>query len=64
MYSDYSMIVYDLDIETNPYTVNSGFSGLKLLESKTYTDVVGNSKQLLVMETQSPRYISNIVIDR
>lgn len=64
VYSDFSMIVYDLDIETNPYTMNSGFSGLKLLESKIYTDVTGNSKQLLVMETQSPRYISNIVIDR
>ena len=64
VYSDFSMIIYTLNIETVPYSVQSGLGGLKLIESKLYTDVTGANKQLLVLETQSPRYISNVVIDR
>ena len=64
IYSDFSMIIYTLNIETEPYSVQSGLGGLKLVESKIYTDTTGASKQLLVLETQSPRYISNVVIDR
>lgn len=64
VYSDFSMIVYELNIETLPYSVQSGFEGLKLIESKIYTDITGMNKQLLVLETQNPRYISNVVIDR
>ena len=64
VYSDFSMIIYTLNIETVPYSVQSGLGGLKLIESKLYTDITGTSKQLLVLETQSPRYISNVVIDR
>lgn len=64
IYSDFSMIIYTLNIETVPYSIQSGLGGLKLVESKLYTDVTGTNKQLLVLETQSPRYISNVVIDR
>ena len=64
VYSDFSKIIYTLNIETRPYSVQSGLGGLKLIESKLYTDIKGANKQLLVLETQSPRYISNVVIDR
>ena len=64
VYTDFSMIIYTLNIETVPYSVQSGLGGVKLIESKLYTDIKGVNKQLLVLETQSPRYISNVVIDR
>jgi len=64
IFSDHSKIIYDLSIETVPYSVQSAFEGVKLIDSKIYTDINNNNKQLLVLETQSPRYISNVVIDR
>lgn len=64
IYSDFSVLVYDLSVETEPYTTQSAFSGLKLIESRPYIDINNKRKQLLTLETQSPRYISNVVIDK
>lgn len=64
VYSDYSKIVYKLNIETEPYSVQSAFNGVKLIDSKLFTNKSNVNKQLLVLETQSPRYVSNIIIDR
>ena len=64
VFSNHCKIVYDLSVETVPYSVQSAFEGVKLIDSKIYTDINNNNKQLLVLETQSPRYISNVVIDR
>lgn len=62
-YSDFSKLVYNIDIETDPYTISSGFGDIKLVDSKPYIDLVGNNKQLIVLETQNPRYISTVAID-
>ena len=55
---------YNIDIETVPYTVESGFDGAKLIDSKLFTDVEGKDRQLLVIETQNPRYVTNVIVDR
>jgi hypothetical protein len=63
-YSNFMTAVYNINIETEPYSVQSGFDGAKLIDTKLYTDVEGKDRQLLVIETQNPRYVTNVVIDR
>ena len=63
MYTDFSKLVYSIDIETEPYTLDSGFSDIKIVDSKPYIDQTGDNKHLLVLETQNPRYVSTIAID-
>ena len=64
IYSDFSAIVYNINIETSPYTIDSGLGGLKLINSKLYTDTIGQHKQLITLESQNPRYVSNVVLTR
>ena len=63
-YSDFSVLIYNITIETEPYTVQSGYKGMHLIGSKIYTDITGKNKQLITLETQSPRYISNVVLTK
>jgi hypothetical protein len=64
IYSDFSVLIYNIAIETQPYTIQSGFGGMKLVGSKIYTDITGTNKQLITLETQEPRYISNVVLTK
>lgn len=63
-FSNFNTATYNIDIETMPYSVDSGLGGAKLIDSKLYTDVEGKDRQLLVIETQSPRYVTNVIVDR
>lgn len=64
IYSDFSVLVFKINIETEPYTIQSAFGSMKLIESKPYLDTNNEKKQLLVLETEQPRYVANVVIDR
>lgn len=64
IYSDYTTATYNIDIETMPYSVESGLGGAKLIDTKLFTDVDGKDRQLLVIETQNPRYVTNVIVDR
>lgn len=63
VYSDFTTLTYKINIETMPYTVDSGLGGVKMIDSRVYTEQ-GESKQMLVLETQRPRYVSTVVVDR
>lgn len=64
IYSNFTTATYKINIETIPYDTDSAFDGLKLVGSKLYTDPQGKDRQLLVMETQNPRWVTNVVVDR
>ena len=64
IYSNNTTATYKINIETIPYSVESGFEGAKLIDTKLFTDVSGMDRQLLVIETQNPRYVTNVMVDR
>lgn len=63
VYSDFSKLIYNIDINTQPITV-SALGGLKMINSKIYTDLTGAHKHLITLETQNPKYVSNVVLTR
>lgn len=63
VYSDFTTLTYKINIETRPYTMDSGLGGVKMIDSRVYTEQ-GESKQMLMLETQRPRYVSTVVMDR
>lgn len=63
VYCDFKTLNYRYTIEKSPQSVASGFQGLKLVDSKIYSEKQ-DKKQLLVLETQRPAYITNVIIDR
>lgn len=64
IYGDFSTYTYRIDIETSPYTLTSGFSGIKMINSKTFTNTVGDDKHVLTIETQNPQHVTDVVLTR
>jgi len=64
VFSNFKNIVYNINIETAPFTIESGFEDVKLLDSRVYMTDDSKCKQLLLLETQNPRYVSQVVLDR
>lgn len=64
VYANYSKLVVSIDIETEPYSLESAFGTVRLIDTKTYLDNLGASKQMLVLETDSPRYVSHVTIEK
>lgn len=64
IYSNFTTATYKINIETIPYDTDSAFDGLKLIGSKLFTDPEGKDRQLLILETQNPRWVTNVVVDR
>ena len=64
VYANYKKLIVDIDIETLPYSIESAFGTVRLIDTKTYLDNLGSSKQLLVLETESPRYVSHVTIEK
>lgn len=62
IYSDYSTLIFNIDIHTAPYSITSGFDGLKLINTKQYLDSTGSRKQLLVLESQFPRHVTSVAL--
>lgn len=64
VYANHKKLILNMNLEVEPYTIESGFDDIRLIDTKTYTDLTGHSKQLLVTETLNPRYISHTVITK
>ena len=64
VYGDFSVLIYNIDIETSPYTISSGFGGVKMIDSKLFTDPTGIEKQVITLETQNPQHITDVVLTR
>ena len=64
VYSNFKKLIVNIDIETEPYTAQTAFDDVKLIGSRTYSDEIGVSKQMLILETQNPRHVSYVRIDK
>lgn len=64
VYANYKKLIINIEIESRPYSIESAFEDIKLVDAKTYSDSTGTSKQLLVYETQSPRYVFDSTITK
>jgi hypothetical protein len=64
VFADFTKLVLDMNLNVDPHTVESGFTDMVLIDTKTYTDSRGKSKQILTIETQDPRYVTNTAITK
>lgn len=64
VYADYKKLIINLTLEVEPYSMQSAFENIKLIDTKTFSDPQGVNKQLFVLETQNPRYISHNTITK
>lgn len=64
VYANYKKMVINMTLDVEPYTIESGFDDIKLIDTKTFSDPRGNNKQLIVIETQNPRYITHSLISK
>jgi hypothetical protein len=60
---NYNVTKYTINIDRRPYTLASAFSGLKLIESKSFLDNDYKEKNLLVLESQSPRFVTYLTLN-
>ena len=64
LYSDFSRMIFEINIHTSPSTIASSFNGLKLLNTKSYINTNNKHEQLLVLESQYPQCITNVVVSK
>ena len=64
VYSNYSKLVVNVNVEADPYTVETAFDNIRLIDSVTFPDRTGASKQLLTIETENPRYNTYHMLDK
>ena len=64
VYADFTKLILDMTLDVDPHTVESGFTDMILIDTKSYTDSRGKSKQILTIETQDPRYVTNTTITK
>ena len=64
VYSNYSKLVVSVNIETEPYTVETAYDAIRLIDTKTFPDATGASKQLFTIETENPNYYTYHVVDK
>jgi hypothetical protein len=64
VYTNTRKLIVDINIEREPYTLTTAFDAIKLIDTRTYSDELGSSRQMLVLETQNPRHISFIKISK
>lgn len=64
IFADFTKMVLTMVLDVEPYTVETGFGDVVLIDTKAFTDPRGKSKQHLTIETQDPRYITNTVITK
>ena len=54
---------YKIALDVQPYTIESAFTKLRLVESKSFLDDNFQEKNLLVLESKSPRYITHLLLN-
>ena len=57
-------LIVRIEVETEPYTIESAFDSIKLIQTKSFNDKLGRSKQLYVLESQNPRQITTAVTSK
>jgi len=62
LYANFKKLTIHVVLERQPYSATTAFDKIKLIKTKTYTDKLGKSKQLLTLETQNPTSVSDVVI--
>lgn len=61
-YSNFRKLTISIVIDTIPYTTQSAFDDVKLIDSKTFTDKMGKFRQVLTLETQNPRTVADVCL--
>ncbi len=61
IYANNKKLIIRIEVETEPYTIESAFDTVKLIQTKTFNDKLGRSKQLYVLEAQEPRQVTTAV---
>lgn len=64
LYSNYSKLIYNINITTSPGTISSAYKGLKLINTKSYVDTNNTQQQLLVLESQQPQCVTNVIVQK
>jgi len=64
VYNTFKKLIYSINIETDNFTIDSGFEDVKLIDTQTIVTENNKHKQMFVLETQNPRYISYVTVDR
>lgn len=64
VYANHRKLIVEMRLEVEPYTIETGFDDIRVIDTKTYTDQTGHNKQLIVTETVNPRYVSHNVITK
>jgi hypothetical protein len=64
VYANHKKLIVEMKLEVEPYTIETGFDDIRVIDTKTFTDQAGHNKQLIVTETTNPRYISHNVITK
>lgn len=64
VYANHKKLIVEMKLEIEPYTIETGFDDIKVIDTKSYTDQTGHNKQLIITETENPRYISHNVISK
>ena len=64
VYSNYKKLVIEMQLDVVPYTIETGFDDIKVIDSKTFTDPRGKNKQMVVIETDNPRRITHTLINK
>lgn len=62
VYANFKKLTITILLETTPYTVQTAFDDIKLIDTKTYTDKLGKFRQLLTLETQNPKSVTDVII--
>lgn len=64
IYANNKKLIVRIEVETEPYTIESAFDSIKLIQTKSFNDKLGRSKQLYVLESQNPRQITTAVTSK
>jgi hypothetical protein len=64
VHSNFDTDVYTITFQNDPYSITSSVGSLKLIDTAYYTDINNNEKVLLTLETEEPKFISNVVLQK
>jgi len=64
VHSNFDIDIYNIVFESSPYSIKSSVGDLKLIDTVYYTDINNTEKVLLTLETQNPKLISNVVLQK
>jgi molybdopterin-binding protein len=54
--------VFKINVNQNPYDITTAFDNIDIHDTRVYTDEYGNENMLLTFRTQSPEYITSVIL--